>query len=183
MNNTVKNVMIFTAGVCIGSVATFVCVKDKYAKAAQDEIDDVKKTYKARYEKTETQDAVEEPEEESQQEEDDDRSVIQYKRMVRDARYVDNEPRVISPEEYGEDEEYAKVEYTYYADKVLADEFDDKVEDVDNTVGYDSLYHFGEYEADSVHIKNDKLKCYIEILLDPRNYSDVIKTKPHLEED
>lgn len=188
MNNAVKNVLIFVAGGSIGSVVTFMLVKDKYAKLAQNEIDDVKRAYKARYEKAETSENEEESatedtkSAETEDEDEDEGSVITYKRTLKDAGYVAG-PYVISPDEYGEDESYSRVEYTYYADKVLADENDDPVDDVDNTVGYDSLYCFGEYEPDSVHIKNDALKCYIEILMDSRKYSEVIKTKPHHKED
>lgn len=84
-------------------------------------------------------------------------------------------PYVISPDEFGEmeDEDYDKVSVTYYADGVLADEYDEVVENVDEIVGEESLTHFGEYEDDSVFVRNDKLKCDYEILLDQRNYSDI----------
>lgn len=190
MNNTVKNVLIFAVGGAIGSVVAWNIAKSKYAAIAQAEIDDVKQTYKARYEKVETTDDSEEPQAEEAEEEevsentDDDHSTIHYNnKLVRDLGYVGDGPYVISPDEWGDEEGYSRIEYTYYADKVLADENNDPVDDVDNTVGYDSLYHFGEYESDAVHIRNDRLKCYIEILLDERKYSDVIKTKPHRVED
>ena len=67
----------------------------------------------------------------------------------------------------------------YYADQILAGEDDEKVEDVDNVVGLESLTHFGEFEDDSVFVRNDRLKCDYEILLDQRTYSDVIKQRPH----
>lgn len=88
-------------------------------------------------------------------------------------------PYVISPEEFGEFEEYEKISLTYYADEVLADENDEEVDDVEEIVGKGSLNHFGEYEDDSVFVRNDRLKCDYEILLDQRNYSDVVKTMPH----
>lgn len=53
------------------------------------------------------------------------------------------------------------------------------VDDVEEIVGEESLTHFGEYEDDSVFVRNDRLKCDYEILLDQRNYSDVTKTMPH----
>ena len=48
------------------------------------------------------------------------------------------------------------------------------VEDVDNVVGEESLNCFGKYEDDSVFVRNDVLKADYEILLDERNYSDVV---------
>ena len=50
---------------------------------------------------------------------------------------------------------------------------------MDEIVGKESLNHFGEYEDDSVFVRNDRLKRDYEILLDQRNYSDVVKTMPH----
>lgn len=93
------------------------------------------------------------------------------------AMYID--PYVISPDEFGEDEEYEKINLTYYSDGVLADENDEVVDDVDAKVGIDSLDTFGRFEEDSVHVKNDYLKCYYEILRDERTYEDIMAEKPH----
>ena len=62
---------------------------------------------------------------------------------------------------------------------MLADDNDDVVEDVNNVVGTESLTHFGEYEDDSVFVRNDGLRCDYEILLDQRKFSDVQANKPH----
>ena len=88
-------------------------------------------------------------------------------------------PYVISPEEFGEGD-YETISLTFYADKVLTDETGDIVEDVDNLVGLDSLTHFGEYEDDSVFVRNDATNTDYEILLDTRNYMDVFDVPPHL---
>jgi hypothetical protein len=72
---------------------------------------------------------------------------------------------------------------TYYADDVLALEYADRdtgeikydvIDDVEHTIGADSLTHFGEYEDDSVHVRNDRLECDYEILRDYRKFSDII---------
>ena len=88
-----------------------------------------------------------------------------------------DKPYVISPDDFGEFDYYNQISLTYYADGVLT-EGDDIIEDVDDIVGEDSLTHFGEYEDDAVHVRNDRLKCDYEILWDNRNYSDVVKSKP-----
>ena len=46
-------------------------------------------------------------------------------------------PYVISPEEFGDFDEYTKLSLTYYSDGVLADENDEIVDDIDETVGAD----------------------------------------------
>jgi hypothetical protein len=86
-------------------------------------------------------------------------------------------PYVITPDEFGD--EYDKFSLTLYADKVLVDDDDEPIEDVEDTVGWDAFNHFGEYEDDSVFVRNDERQADYEILLDERNYSDVLKTKPH----
>ena len=88
-------------------------------------------------------------------------------------------PYVIPPEQFGDDEEYEQISLTYYADGVLADENDEVIEDVEDAVGIDSLNHFGEYEDDSVFVRNDARKCDYEILLDQRTYSEVVEDMPH----
>ena len=85
---------------------------------------------------------------------------------------------VISPEQFGENEDYDQISLTYYADQVLADENDEMIEDVEEMVGFESLSHFGEYEDDSVFVRNDDRKCDYEILMDQRLYSDVTKGMP-----
>lgn len=93
------------------------------------------------------------------------------------------QPYVIPPEEFGEFDDYHTIELTYYTDGVLTDDQDELVEDVDDIVGEDFASHFGEYEDDSVFIRNDRLRCDYQILLDSRKYSDVVEKRPHSVED
>ena len=95
---------------------------------------------------------------------------------------MDN-PYIISPEEFGAFDDYETISLTYYEDQILADDDDELVDDIEDIVGFDSLTHFGEYEDDSVFVRNDRLKCDYEILMDHRKYSDVIKKKPYQVED
>lgn len=92
-------------------------------------------------------------------------------------------PYVISPDEFGEYSDYSQISLTYYSDNVLADENNERVEDVDRAVGIDFSDHFGEYEDDSVFIRNERLKVDYEILLDQRKYSDILEANPYLKED
>ena len=81
-------------------------------------------------------------------------------------------PYVISPDEFGED--YETETLTFYSDGVLVYYISDElVEDVDATIGSDSLSHFGEYEDDAVYVRNDSLKKDFEILRDSMKYSEV----------
>ena len=80
---------------------------------------------------------------------------------------------VIPPDEFGEDDDYDLISITYYADGVLADDGNYPIDDVEDTVGPDALDSFGEWEDDAVYVRNDKRKCYYEILRDVENYSDL----------
>lgn len=184
--------LAFIAGAGMGSVCTWQLLKRKYELIAQEEIDSVKAAYATResIEKAGKsfvegfRDGFKVAEDRTQKDEGDVdfkkyASIIQKEGYTDYSRSVEEKPYVISPEEFGEFEEYEKISLTYYADKVLADENDEEVDDVDEIVGEESLNHFGEYEDDSVFVRNDRLKCDYEILLDQRNYSDVAKTRPH----
>lgn len=84
---------------------------------------------------------------------------------------AEDKPYVISPEEFGENG-YKTVSLTYYEDDVLTDERGKIIKDVDTVVGKDSLSTFGQYEDDSVFVRNDKHKTDYEILADERCYYD-----------
>lgn len=80
-------------------------------------------------------------------------------------------PYVIFPEEFAELDGYTPISLTYFADGVLADEYGVIVDDVEEIVG-DALKHFGEYEEDSVYVRNDAKRCDYEILRDEREYKE-----------
>lgn len=79
---------------------------------------------------------------------------------------------VISPDEFEDEEDYETIYLTYYADGVLADETDKQVK-IENTIGKEALKHFGEYEDDMLHVRDDKVKVYYEVAKDNRKFSDI----------
>lgn len=183
MNMTLSNVLIFAAGAAVGAVVTWVIMKDKYdgeyeevyhyGDDEEEDPDDTKTMPAGSYEVKESNSItayndvlknnkyVTEEESDKNEEEEDTVSIME------------DRPYVIKPEDFDEFDEYEAISLTYYADGVLTDEYDEIVEDVDNIVGLDALNHFGEYEEDSVFVRNDRLRCDYEILKDYRNYADV----------
>lgn len=85
-------------------------------------------------------------------------------------------PYVISPDEFGETD-YKIISLNYYADNVLTDEFDNIIDDVEGTVGEASLDTFGEYEDDTVFVRNDQLEIDYEICADLRAYSEIYRNE------
>lgn len=184
-----NNVIIFAAGATIGSAVTWKLLKDKYAKIAQEEIDSVKEVFTVRKNSSNTIDELVESKEVKDETLRSFNDKINYSNLVKEIGYiskdeeggsdVNDKPYVIEPEEYGEMDGYETVSLTYYADGVLADDRDNVVEDVEGMVGVESLDHFGEYEDDSVFVRNDRLETDYEILLDLRNFDDVAGVNPN----
>ena len=160
-----KTVFAFIAGAAIGSLATWKIVEEKYKRIADEEIESVREAYSNMHK-------LEEPNKSIEPVIDD--SIEEEKGGVNDM--ATNEPYVISPDDFGEMDDYQTVSMTYYADGILEDDRFGVVLDVDGTVGYDSLNHFGDYEEDSVFVRNDELKIDYEILLSMRKYSEISHT-------
>ena len=197
MSNVVKNSVIFVVGAAIGSVATWSLLKKAYEQRMQEAIDEVKEVYSKDEVPSEEPVGEPEPEAPTPKQEKPKNSIyenmvsglgyIRYDKMIHEDEEDENEeaptadrPYVISPEQYGELEDYDCYEYTYYADKVLTDETDHPLESIDEKIGLDSLNRFGEYEPDSVYVRNDKTKSDYAILLDTRTYEEVLEEKPYL---
>ena len=81
-------------------------------------------------------------------------------------------PYVISPDDFGETG-YETVSLTYYSDNVLADDYDEVVEDAELLIGNYALDRFGEYEEDIVHVRNGIDQTDYEICRVNEKFSDV----------
>lgn len=213
MNNKVIYFAMFAAGTAIGSFATWQFTKAKYEQIAKEEIESVKEVYARKAEELTrvsdhnavTESQIAEPDilqgtKNAYFEKIKKEGYVNYSALYDAPDLIESNqsleelivdepietsdiPYVIPPEDFGERDEYAKISLTYYADDILADEDDRYIDNVNDIVGRESLEHFGEYEDDSVFVRNDKLKCDYEILLDQRKYSDVINKKPYVMED
>lgn len=182
-----KQLVIFIAGAVSGSFITWALIKDKYEKIAQEEIDSVKRVFSRRKPTS--------PEDDIQGEESVADEVDRYHEQLEKNGYTQysdisttkqkneedkigvDKPYIIPPDDFGELDDYEKITLIYYTDGVLADDNDDLVEDIGEVVVEDFASHFGEYEDDSVFVRNDKLKCDYEILLDQGKYSDLPSVK------
>lgn len=193
MGNVVKNLFIFAVGAAAGAVATWKLLNDKYEKLYHEEVEAYKEYHKEKSEKTEPEPKPD-PEQKKEVPKNDtsDPLMDKLRDTVERAGYTDYSttkekqepeekdirPYVIRPDELGDQIGYDVIELTYYADGVVAEE-DEVMDDVDEVIGIDSLGHFGEFEEDSVCVRNDRLKCDYQIILDERTYSDVIDKEPH----
>lgn len=195
MNSTLTKLFVFLTGAAVGAGVTWKILKTKYEKLAQEEIDSVKEVFSKRYAKNE--DDVEtiasaETSDTTSTEEDTGPSLRDYAVELAKNGYTnysditaeekgntplvsEDGPYVISPEEFGSLEDYETISLTYYSDGVLADDLDYRVDNVDELIGIEALSRFGEYEDDSVFVRNDEHKVDYEILMDTRKYADVTR--------
>ena len=188
--DTLRNFLFFAAGAAVGVAATWKFFKTKYEQIAQEEIDSVKAVYCPQNE--EADDDTETTIENGYVPAEVDLNT--YADTLRSQGYTDyananngivptrpveevddvERPYVIHPNEFGEIDGYNIVSLLYFNDQVLTDDQYEPIEDADDAVGLESLETFGQYEPDSVFVRNDKRKTDFEILLDPRNFCDLL---------
>lgn len=180
-----KFIFAFLLGAVAGSAITWKLIKTKYEHIAQEEIDSVKEVFSRREKDISASNKKVEEEANKTPLCDEKPDLFEYAKKLNNEGYTNystnskeggmdvGKPYVISPEEFGQADGYEAESLTYYADGVLADDWDNRIENVEDMVGVESLTHFGEYEDDSVFVRNDRFKIDYEILRDNRNFSDV----------
>lgn len=180
----------FVLGASAGGATAWYLIKNKYEALAQEEIDSVKSTYAAqkeaisneletcRQELEECRGMFSEPKKTEKPSSGSDaakaeeiaikrgytnytRSVVPPKAELAHEKSEDG-PYVIAPLEFGE-LGYTQVSYTLYADGVVSDVNGVVVDNVEEMFG-DALHHFGEFEDDSVYVRNDIKGIDYEIL-------------------
>lgn len=180
MNNKLLCVASLAIGAGIGSVVTWAILKKKYQEQVQREVASIKEAYQQVMDQVEQS----EPTEGSTEEEtvvEEDPELGEYMEIVKENGYSEetptplygahSAPHIIAPEELGETD-FEIVSLTYYDDGVLADDWGN-VQDIDATIGDESLNHFGDYEDDAIHVRNHQLETDYEVLLEERTYSEV----------
>lgn len=189
--------LIFLAGVGVGVAVGCYAVKNKYIQEEQEarqahldqvkeykaKLNEVEKNYSDIFNAPEIEKAKEimekegyltlseakaEPDEEEELTDENAPVLTEIERRELDRPYV------ISPSEFGE-LDYEKIELTYYADGILTDDRNEIMDDPDDIIGPDALDSFGDYEDDSVYVRNDGRRCDYAILKDLRNYRDVVR--------
>lgn len=178
MNSILNKVMIFAAGVVVGSAVTCKVLTSKYEQQVREDVESVKREFSKMYQ-DDSRDEVTKPEESSDDEDEEDESEIErkvYSSIINKNNYANysnntekeddddmEKPYVIPPEEFGECE-YAEVSLTYYQDGVVLNDRNKIVSNTDELIGPDFASHFGEYEDDSVFVRNDRIRTDFEIL-------------------
>lgn len=213
MKSKFINVLMFAAGAAIGSLVTYKVVKNQYEKIVQEEIDSIKEAFtgmdvnveQEQIEDTDDEDEGrpktpgrinwDELEDLDEDEEDDEyapteKDIKEYESLTHSysgekggAETVKKEPYVISPYDFGELDEFSQIELTYYADGTLEDDEYNIITNPDELLGPKALFTFGEYEDDSVFVRNEYLRTDFQVLKDYRTYEEARTANPRRVDD
>ena len=162
MNDKLSSAIIFCGGVFIGGFLTWDFFKTKYEKIANEEIASVKETFEHR---------------EPRHDNNYSNTEIKTEKKGGTADMELKQPYVITPEQYEDNVDYTKVSLTWYNDEVLEDDWGN-VLDPDDVIGSDALKTFGQYEKDSVFVRDDEEQIDYEVLLDTRSYKETYGHDP-----
>ena len=181
----VKELLIFAGGVLLGSAATYLIVRDKYKREAQEEVDEVRSIY---FEKCRRAESIRKMEDEKEEMKS---TILKYgysDLVNEDSEEIDTEdvedqweeehiapvehpgdPYTITPHQFAyENRHYEKVTLLWYpSEKLLVSEIDGYEEDIDAAIGDDALTKFGEFEEDVVYVRNDRLGIDFEVIRQP----------------
>ena len=197
MNDKLSSVIIFCGGMFIGGFLTWDFFKTKYEKIADEEIASVKETFEHREPRPDKNYKVEEALKGNDEYINVSPGVSEriikiidsngYRNYSNTAIETDKkggtadmelkQPYVITPEQYEDNVDYTKVSLTWYNDEVLEDDWGN-VLDPDDVIGSDALKTFGQYEKDSVFVRDDDEQIDYEVLLDTRSYKETYGHDP-----
>lgn len=194
-------VLAFILGAATGSLLTWKLLEKKYRDLAEEEIESVREYYKG--ELVDTTEVNETEVKEVYLKKEDIKDTPKYNKMLDDMGYTqeemddllddpevnieeteDNyevsimpgveriEPYIISPEEFGELDGYDHRNWTYYSDFVVTNDAGDIITDPESFIG-DALEHFGEFEDDAVHVRNENVECDYEIIKVEESFTEL----------
>ena len=179
-------IFAFIMGAVIGAAVTWRIAAVRYERIVKEELDDLYDTLENNSDKN-TEDTKEDVSVKTTEFINEKPSLQEYAKILKknsdiyddqdeeEEDPMEGRPYVISPDEYGNEDDYDCESLTYYSDGVLTDDWDNPIEDIESFVGVESLNHFGENEGDedTVYVRNDDHKRDYEILRDPRKFSEV----------
>lgn len=192
-----RGVISFVMGACVGVAGTYIFLNKRFNKMLIEEENRLKGLYEKKELKDELtdEDVFVYPEENGDEVTDEEKAVqARNKEDISDyaRKMIHNEDytryfnkgkeaekvkayEYIAPGEIGEEEDYDICTLTYFADGILADE-NDEILDMEEYAGILGNFttHFGEFADDEVCVRNDDQKTYYEVLMDYRNYADVV---------
>lgn len=192
MNKALEISIVFIGGAAAGAVAGALYFRQLFEKRYQEDVKSVKEVYCCKNEKA----SVKEPEKQETGKQPSKpvktapvstpvTDYTRYSAKVQELGYAQEEKKndipvkkvdyhTIPPEEFSMEDEYDCQSLICYEDGIVTngDGSEIKKSELNEMVGSDFSRHFGEYEDDSVFIRNDRLQMDFEIIRDRRTYAE-----------
>lgn len=174
-----KNVFIFLGGLTIGGITAWKLTEKYYRDIADEEVKSVVETFKKRENEEKNKITgysegkhfhIDNVEEANKILTDEYKSNEEEEKVSKKSSKKSSKIEIIAPEEFGELDGYSTKSYTYYNNDILVDDFDTPIGNPEIIIG-DALNHFGEYEDDSVYVRNTKFKTDYEILKSEKDFA------------
>lgn len=179
----IKRLLIFAMGVAAGVGCTYLYLNDKYKEIAEEEIREAKERYSKESNVEENKEPEKTPEEKPTEEKPvkiaattaapvKDKLITEYHKMAEAYQKKPLSIYLITPEEYGQEEDFQCIGITYHeGDETFEDEYGEQMTplEVENYLGEIAVSeHFGdnESEPDIVYVRNRVRSVDIEVLRD-----------------
>ena len=188
-----KNLFIFSAGISIGGLISYVITKDKYETIMNKEIEEIRKYYKDKYENIKEDDeekikekgdyreivreyvskhVIEEEDCNCDDEEDNHYTIMESRDLTNGVDF--DESKKIESWEFGEQPLYETETIILYSDGVATNDLGDVIDNLEEIMGVDQYREFKESSDESIFIRNDLLRMDYEIVKDDWRYEDLI---------
>ena len=188
-----KNLFIFSAGISIGGLISYVITKDKYETIMNKEIEEIRKYYKDKYENIKEDDeekikekgdyreivreyvskhVIEEEDYNCDDEEDNHYTIMESRDLTNGVDF--DESKKIESWEFGEQPLYETETIILYSDGVATNDLGDVIDNLEEIMGVDQYREFKESSDESIFIRNDLLRMDYEIVKDDWRYEDLI---------
>lgn len=175
-----KLIIGFIFGFAAGATITVLYTKKKVDSILQSEIEDLREWRKRQEEKKTPASGSVNPISSNKKEVLKNESIVKkytnYRTPgnaavdIKEAE-ITSKIEVITSELYGEEDGYDCVTLTCYSDKIITDDSDSPIDDVDSLIGAEALYLLGRDGQDSIYVRDHRLKIDYEILYDKSPYS------------
>lgn len=198
MNKNITMIFTFIAGVAVGVAATYKIAETKYQNIADEEIESVKATF-SKHDQKNAIDVPASPVLAVERKIITKPDILDYKSKIERVGYdtiskqtskkeeevpvvpdsneedFDGYIYSIPPDEFNILDDYNTTTFYYSSDNYLLDSDYKILDDADirETIGRDPFGMFGEYEDDSVHIRNELKKIDYEILLSEKTCAEI----------
>lgn len=177
----------------IGGISGFLfanhVLKEKYDKIVEEEVESIKASFRKYQIDQEAEKESEEEIEAVKQEYEELVDNLGYSTISEDMVEESPEPNenevhhmIISEDQFGKIEDYETITLLLLQDGVMVDDDYDRMsdEEIQWAIGDVDLKAFAKSDAETMYIRNNRIKVYYEIVKDDQTYAEVVQSKPYL---